>query len=45
MLFVDNGGGNIIGKPVVADFDGDGYSEIFVPAWTEGQMKAFTFAP
>ena len=44
-MFVDNGEENIIGKPVAADFDGDGYSEIFVPAWTEGAMKAFTFRP
>ena len=43
--FVDLGDGNIVGKPVVADFDGDSWVEFFVPLWNAGQMQAFTFAP
>jgi len=45
VLFLDNGEGNIVGKPSVADFDGDGYAEMFVAAWTEGALRAYTFAP
>jgi hypothetical protein len=42
---LDVGDGNIVGKPVVADFDGDGWSDVFVPLWTAGLVRGFTFAP
>ena len=45
MQFVDEGLMNIIGNVDVADVDGDGFVEVFVPAWTQGQLKVFTFAP
>ena len=45
ILFLDMGPGNIVGKPVVADFDGDGFAEFFVPLWTNETLQAFTFAP
>ena len=44
-MFLDNGPDLIIGKPVAADFDGDGWTDIFVPQWTTGLLTGFTFAP
>jgi len=44
-LILDRGPSNIVGKPVVADFDGDGYSDVFVPLWSAGYVQGYTFAP
>ena len=43
--FVDQGSGQIVGKPVAFDSNGDGFSEVFVPAWSANEVKFFTFAP
>ena len=43
--FVDQGSGQIVGKPAAFDSNGDGFSEVFVPAWSAGEVKFFTFAP
>jgi len=42
---IDEGPGNILGTPCAADVNGDGYAEIFVPAYNKGKVNAFTFAP
>jgi len=42
---IDTGEGNILGTPTTADVDGDGYSEVFIPAYNRGEINAFTFAP
>ncbi|XP_033636743.1 uncharacterized protein LOC117297703 [Asterias rubens] len=34
-----------IGGPVVKDIDGDGYAEVFIPAWSEGTLNVYTFKP
>ena len=42
---VDEGERQIVGTPTAADVNGDGYAEIFVPAYQLGKVSAFTFAP
>ncbi len=34
-----------VGAPAVKDVDGDGFMEIFVPAYTEGTINTYTFKP
>ncbi|KAK7093644.1 uncharacterized protein [Littorina saxatilis] len=42
--FLDVGTGTV-GGISCADVDGDGYNEVFVPAYTEGAVHVFTFKP
>merc|ERR1711976_730207 len=42
---VDEGEGQIIGKISVADVDGDGYKEFFIPSYFEDKLYIYTFAP
>ena len=42
---IDAGAGNILGTPTTADVNGDGYADIFIPAYNRGEINAFTFAP
>jgi hypothetical protein len=37
--------GATVGQCLAADVDGDGYSEVFVPAWNHDKLHVFTFAP
>ncbi|XP_071799351.1 uncharacterized protein [Asterias amurensis] len=34
-----------IGGPVIKDIDGDGYAEVFIPAYSEGTLNVYTFKP
>ncbi|XP_022106944.1 uncharacterized protein LOC110988043, partial [Acanthaster planci] len=34
-----------VGGPAIKDIDGDGYAEIFIPAWSEGTLNVYTFKP
>ncbi|XP_067667929.1 uncharacterized protein [Haliotis asinina] len=40
--FLDVGQGTV-GEPAVKDVDGDGYKEIFVPAYNQGYVYVYTF--
>lgn len=37
--------GGIVGKPAFADVDGDGNTELFIPAYDDNRIHVFTFAP
>jgi hypothetical protein len=37
--------GCTVGQTAVGDVNGDGYTEIFVPAYDKGEIAVFTFAP
>ncbi len=43
--FLELGEGNIVSKPSVADFDGDGFSEFVMPLWSEGVVRVYTYGP
>ena len=34
-----------VGSPTVEDIDGDGYMEVFIPAYSEGKLHVYTFKP
>jgi hypothetical protein len=42
-VLIDTGG--TVGKCAVGDVDGDNYAEVFVPAYDQDLIHAFTFAP
>jgi hypothetical protein len=42
-VVVDTGG--TVGKCAIGDTDGDGYAEVFVPAYDKDLIYAYTFAP
>merc|ERR1712126_465286 len=42
---VNEGDRNIVGSLSVADVDGDGYTEVFVPSYDFGQIYVFSFSP
>ena len=44
-FFVDQGQGQIVGKPAAFDSDGDGFTEVFVPAYSSDEVKFFTYSP
>lgn len=44
-VFSDQGEGKIVGTPTAFDSDGDDYTEIFVPCYTDNLLKFYTFAP
>lgn len=35
----------ILGKPIVGDFDGDGYTDLIVPGYSANKIYVFTYAP
>jgi len=34
-----------VGRPVIADIDGDGFADVFVPAYDAGVLEHFAFGP
>ena len=42
---LDEGPGQIIGKPTAADVDGDGFKEIFIPSWFMDRLFIYTYGP
>jgi len=34
-----------VGGPAIKDVDGDGYAEVFIPAWSQGTLNVYTFKP
>ncbi|XP_038069638.1 uncharacterized protein LOC119738760 [Patiria miniata] len=32
-----------VGSPAIQDIDGDGFPELFIPAWTQGTLSVYTF--
>ena len=43
--FLDLGPAEIIKKSTVFDADGDGYAEVFVPLWSQNEVRFFSFRP
>ena len=34
-----------VGTPAVGDVDHDGYTEVFIPAYTDNKLHTYTFKP